>query len=129
MRDASIDRRSFLWCLQPFLAMVMLGGCGKTDSRPPGLRLLKEKRERLRPDMTVAEVDAVMAGHPRKERRDERDQGDLMLGDGGSRLTRPSVMVVTYDDQSGAGEGDYCLEAFFDKDGRLVGVGFNEYWN
>jgi hypothetical protein len=125
MGEIRIGRRDFLRSFPLLVATVLLGGCEEPDRRPTGLRLLLEKRKKLRPDMSIGEVDAVMVGHPRKERREERRAGTLMFD--GRRMTRPSVLSVSYDDKPEPRERDWGLDAYFDKDGLLVGVDMNEY--
>src|SRR5690349_7325790 len=99
-------------------------GCGG----PTGRELLQAKAKQLRPDMTVAEVDAVMRGHPRKEHRSGCSEG-MPSGFGDALTKRPGVLLIGYDDRPGADEGDYVLQAYFDKDGKLVAIRIVEYWN
>ena len=120
-------RCKFVWSLAPLVVAVAIVGCGEPDKRKPGRRLLEEKAAKLRQDMTVGEVDAVMADHPRKETRTEREKGSLLLQ--GGRIARASVLSVHYDDKRGADEGDYVLNAYFDSEGRLVGIEISEYVN
>ncbi len=65
--------------------------------------------------MKLAEVDALMAGHPRKE-----EPSDPRI--------RPGMLLVSYDEKPGAiKEGDHVLDVYFDKDGRLVSKGIEMY--
>jgi hypothetical protein len=87
----------------------------------PGLSRLKAKQAQMKVGMTVAEVDALMAGHPRRESRTPYEYA------GGRILPQPSTLAVTYDDKPGAMERDYGLTAYFDKDGRLMDSWIGEY--
>jgi hypothetical protein len=107
--------------MTPILIAVLLGGCSKPDNRPPGLRLLMEKRKKLHVGMTIAEVDAVMAGHPRREDR------AAYPGVNGRDFPQPSALAIDYGDKPGSTEGDYGLMAYFDKDGRLLDTSIGEY--
>ena len=69
--------------------------------------------------MTIAQVDALLAGHPRKEDRTRYE----------SAGARPITLAIMYDDKPGAMEGDYFLTVYFDEDGRLTGSEINEYLN
>lgn len=121
--DEFTSRRAVARRLMPTLLAALLGGCNKADRRPPGLRLLMAKRAQMRAGMTVAEVDALMEGHPRRESRYPHEFAD------DRRLPRPSTLTVDYGDHVGANEGDYALMAYFDGDGKLMDTSINEIFN
>ncbi len=105
------------------LVVAALSLLSEPDKRSVERRLLIEKHDKMRLDMTVAEVDGLMEGHPREEHRG----GTEILKLGGRRLPRPCLFYVTYDGKPGATEGDYYLMAFFEKEGRLVEKGLDDY--
>jgi hypothetical protein len=117
-----VGRRRFVCCLAVATFLPVLDGCGEPDKRPAGLRLLIAKRAKLRPGMTVAEVDAVMVGLPRKKRLGEWD-----LPPAAGKSARTVAFLIEYDEKRGANEGDFCLSAWFDEDGKLIWMAIEEY--
>lgn len=89
----------------------------------PGLNRLNAKLAQLKVGMTIAEVDTLMAGYLRRERRAELDYS------GERRLPQPSPLTVKYYEKPVAPEGDFSLTAYFDEDGRLMDSSIGEVLN
>ena len=123
MRDRTGNRRVFLGRLVMVLLPVLAGGCADRDRRPPGLRLLQEKRAKMIAGMTVNQVQSVMTGHPWRDDTTRYTYADDRV------LPRPCALARDYGDHVGAGEGSYGLTAFFDEDGKLMDTSIGKYSN
>ena len=92
--------------------LMLLAGCGQKLS--PEVQALKDMYDRIEEEMTEEQVGAIVTGHK------SNISMDVRKGNGNGEFKRESAYSRNFY-KSGAQEGDYLLNVFFDKDGYVVG--------
>lgn len=104
-----------------YVALAVLHGPDAPyQDEPPALAALHVRHDRIRVDMTEAEVDAVLTGYTGSFVEEKRKDNGADL----HPLPRPSAYTKVLTDKPDAKEGDGYLMVYFDSSYRVVGKRF-----
>jgi hypothetical protein len=104
------------------LLLILLGCAGANKDRPPGR--FGDCYDRIKEDMTEAEVATILADYPKRYRRIHKTDTDGMRA---RYLKRTSTHFDHYDDTECINELHYFFIVYYDDSNRVVGKSWSDH--